>query len=435
VSKPRPLVDVAAVVSSALLMNEPQWVGISVTPLNYSLKGAILHIESGPGLKIEESRAIEMEKYVDTSYNTDGLKDTIGDSDNSPSVTKELSKLTLKDGSIELPDWASSIVSVIWIPVCATSDMLAKGTSTGAISSQRTSVVDGLRTLNLKLEFGVSHNQIFKRTVPVHFTDPFQVSTLVADQGSDGALLLQVILNSQVKATLTIHDAWLDLQDGFSHTKKGDGRPTSNLLPLVLPATSRTGIFFGISIGTTTTEDEGKVVHPDTILNIKYSVSGDRNIGSHTPVSLETKDSKGDDNPLLTFRSVLVIRQPVLEPFLVVGFVPLPSDGIRVGQIITMKWRVERLKYMDEELMYEINANKKNWMIAGRKRGHATLSTKQGSRTEITILCVPLAAGYVRPPQLHLPNVNKANICCNPASPHLVCVLPPPLSSSFCIPA
>ncbi|GJV37836.1 hypothetical protein Tco_1410313 [Tanacetum coccineum] len=240
-----------------------------------------------------------------------------------------------------------------------------------AISSQRTSVVDGLRTLNLKLEFGVSHNQIFKRTVPVHFTDPFQVSTLVADQGSDGALLLQV------KATLTIHDAWLDLQDGFSHTKKGDGRPTSNLLPLVLPATSRTGIFFGISIGTTTTEDEGKVVHPDTILNIKYSVSGDRNIGSHTPVSLETKDSKGDDNPLLTFRSVLVIRQPVLEPFLVVGFVPLPSDGIRVGQIITMKWRVERLKYVDEELMYEINANTKNWMIAGRKRGHATLSTKQ----------------------------------------------------------
>ncbi|PWA88389.1 CLUB [Artemisia annua] len=436
VSKPRPLVDVAAVVSSALLMNETQWVGISVAPLNYPLKDAILHIESGPGLKIEESRAIEMENYVDTACNADGLKDTNGDSNNAASVTKEFAKLTLRDGSIELPDWASSIVSVIWIPVFATSDTLAKGTSSGAISSQRTSVVNGLRTLNLKLEFGVSHNQIFKRTVPVHFTDPFHISTLVAEQGSDGALLLQVILNSQVKASLTIHDAWLDLQDGFSHTTKGDGRPTSNLLPLVVPATSRTGIFFGISMRTTTTEDEGKVVHPDTILNIKYSVSGDRNIGSHTPVSLETKDSKGDDKPLLlTFRRVLVIRRPVLEPFLVVGFVPLPSDGLRVGQIVTMKWRVERLKYADEELLYEVNANAKNWMIAGRKRGHATLSTKQGSRTEITILCVPLAAGYVRPPQLHLPNVNKANICCNPASPHLVCVLPPPLSSSFCIPA
>lgn len=120
-------------------------------------------------------------------------------------------------------------------------------------------------------------------------------------------------------------------------------------------------------------------MHPDTILNIKYSVSGDRNIGSHTPVCLETKDSKGDDKSLLlTFRRVLVIRRPVLEPFLVVGFVPLPSDGLRVGQIITMKWRVERLKYADEELLYEVNANTKNWMIAGRKRGHATLSTKQG---------------------------------------------------------
>lgn len=33
----------------------------------------------------------------------------------------------------------------------------------GAVSSGRPSVVDGLRTVALKLEFGVSHNQKFDR--------------------------------------------------------------------------------------------------------------------------------------------------------------------------------------------------------------------------------------------------------------------------------
>lgn len=117
--KPRPLVDLTAAVSSALLMNEPQWVGIIVKPVNYTLEGAVLYIDAGPGLRIEESRAIEMEKYTD------------GDSNNASAVSIEFAQLTLKNGSIELPDWASSIDSVLWIPVCAIKDGLARGTSTG----------------------------------------------------------------------------------------------------------------------------------------------------------------------------------------------------------------------------------------------------------------------------------------------------------------
>nr|GEZ35519.1 trafficking protein particle complex II-specific subunit 130 homolog [Tanacetum cinerariifolium] len=41
--------------------------------------------------------------------------------------------------------------------------------------------------------------------------------------------------------------------------------------------------------------------------------------------------------------------------------------------------RVERLKEENnDEVLYEVNANSENWMIAGRKRGHVSLSTKQG---------------------------------------------------------
>lgn len=50
-----------------------------------------------------------------------------------------------------------------------------------------------------------------------------------------------MILQSQVKASLTIHDAWLDLQDGSVH----DGKPTSALFPLIVPPASRAGILFG----------------------------------------------------------------------------------------------------------------------------------------------------------------------------------------------
>ncbi|KAJ7948606.1 trafficking protein particle complex II-specific subunit 130-like [Quillaja saponaria] len=86
-------------------------------------------------------------------------------------------------------------------------------------------------------------------------------------------------------------------------------------------------------------------------------------------------------------------------------------------------------------------------MIAGRTRGHVSLSREQGfwttfisqidlvrkvSRMVISILCLPLVAGYFHPPQLRLPNVDEAS--CNPSGPHLVCVLPPVLSSSFCVP-
>ncbi|XP_052624129.1 trafficking protein particle complex II-specific subunit 130 homolog [Lactuca sativa] len=170
----------------------------------------------------------------------------------------------------------------------------------------------------------------------------------------------------------------------------------------------------------------------DTILNIKYKISGDRNHGSHTPMF------EDESSQMLTFKSALVLQRPVLEPCLAVGFLPLPPEGLRVGQLFTMKWRVERLKYLEDEqydeVVYEINANSENWMIAGRKRGHAPLSTKQGSRIEISILCVPLVVGYMRPPQLELPDIGEGNISCNPAGPHLVCVSPPPLSSSFCIP-
>ncbi|XP_059661539.1 trafficking protein particle complex II-specific subunit 130 homolog isoform X2 [Cornus florida] len=441
VFKPRSLVDLAAAVSSALLMNEPQWVGIIIKPINYSLRDAVLHIDTGPGLRIEESYIIEMERYAKESHISGdlGYSDD-AKNDGSSTVTEELQQLTLQDGRIELPYWASNITSVLWIPVRAISDKLARGTST--VFPQRQSVVDGLRTIALKLEFGVSHNQTFERTIAVHFTDPFHVSTRVADKCNDGTLLLQVILHSQVKASLTIYDTWLDLQDGFSHTKHGDGRPTSAYFPLLVSPTSKTGILFSLCLGTTIAEDEAKELHPDSILNIRYGIAGDRNLGAHTPVAVDPIRPEDVTNSLI-FRSALVLQRPVLDPCMAVGFLPLPSSGLRVGQLVTMKWRVERLKDFQEnevpenndEVLYEVNANSENWMIAGRKRGHASISTKQGSRIVISILCVPLVAGYVRPPQLGLANVDDANISCNPPGPHLVCVMPPALSSSFCIPA
>ncbi|KAL5804432.1 hypothetical protein ACOSQ3_031232 [Xanthoceras sorbifolium] len=442
VFNPRPLVDLAAATSSPLLINEAQWIGIIVRPIDYSLKGAILHIDTGPGLKIEESHVIEMESYIDVSQCAADIASSNSAQQNGCSLAdnKDFERLSLNDGRIQLPDWASNVTSILWIPVCAINNNLARGSST--VNPQRQSIVDGMRTIALKLEFGVSHNQIFDRTIAVHFADPFHVSTRVADKCNGDTLLLQVILHSEVKATLTIFDAWLDLQDGFVHTGKSDGRPISGFFPLVISPTSRAGILFSICLGDTTAEVEDAAVQPDSILNIRYGICGDRTAGAHPPVNSESNGSEGSRQDLI-FRSALLLQRPVLDPSLAVGFLPFPSDGLRVGQHVNMKWRVERLKEFDQnkdsqcnnEVLYEVNANSDNWMIAGRKRGHVSLPTDQGSRIVISVLCVPLVAGYVRPPQLGLPDIDQANISCNPPGPHLICVLPPAQSSSFCIPA
>lgn len=114
-----------------MLINEPQWVGIIVRPINYFLKGAVLHIDTGPGLQLEESHVIEMESYADSSDDSTGVK-TNGTLENGPStVNKDFEQLTLREGRIEFPDWASNMTSILWIPVCGISDKLARGSSSG----------------------------------------------------------------------------------------------------------------------------------------------------------------------------------------------------------------------------------------------------------------------------------------------------------------
>ncbi|XP_057450718.1 trafficking protein particle complex II-specific subunit 130 homolog isoform X2 [Lotus japonicus] len=435
VFKPRALVDLEAAVSSALLINEHQWLGILVRPLNYSLRAAVLHIDTGPGLEIEKSHIIEMESCACVSQNDDGQGGAQVDSLN---YEKRFERLTLDDGKVVFPNWASDTPSVLWVLIRAISDTLCRGSSSG--TTRRESIVDGMRTIALKLEFGAFHNQTFERTLAVHFTYPFYVRTRVTDKCNDGTLLLQVILHSEVKATLTVYDAWLDLQDGFIHTGQTDGRPNSSFFPLIISPTSKAGILFSICLGKTNAEEEA-TKQPESILNIKYGISGDRTSGAHRPFLNESTGVDGVRQELI-FKTAITLQRPVLDPCIAVGFLPLPSDGLRVGQLVKMQWRVERLKYLDEkevsqqsdEVLYEVNANSGNWMIAGRKRGHVSLSIKQGARIIISVLCMPLVAGYVRPPLLGLPDVDEANIRCKPAGPHLICVLPPALSSSFCIP-
>lgn len=83
-------------------------------------------------------------------------------------------------------------------------------------------------------------------------------------------------------------------------------------------------------------------------MNIRYTISGDRNLGAHSPVTEELTGPDDDTMEPLTFKTALVLQRPVLDPCFAVGFLPLPSSGVRVGQLVTMNWRVERLKDSDE---------------------------------------------------------------------------------------
>lgn len=82
----------------------------------------------------------------------------------------------------------------------------------------------------------------------------------------------------------------------------------------------------------------------DGILNMRYRISGNRSIGAHAPVS-GPSDGSGRE---LVFRSALALQRPVLDPSLAIGFFSFPSDCLRVGQLICMKWRVARLKDLED---------------------------------------------------------------------------------------
>lgn len=82
-----------------------------------------MHIDTGPGLKIVESHEIEMETYTDLLKNSIDVAHT-GDSNN-------FERLCLSDGRIEFPDWASNETSILWIPIHAVNERLARGSTTG----------------------------------------------------------------------------------------------------------------------------------------------------------------------------------------------------------------------------------------------------------------------------------------------------------------
>jgi hypothetical protein len=91
-------------------MNELQWIGLIIKPLDYSLKGGILHIDAGPGLKIEESHLIEIEGH---------------------DPAEGFEKVPIEGGKVALPDWASDVTTILWFPVRAIDENIARGTSSG----------------------------------------------------------------------------------------------------------------------------------------------------------------------------------------------------------------------------------------------------------------------------------------------------------------
>lgn len=115
-----------------MLINEAQWIGIKVQPIDYSLKGAVLHIDTGPGLKIEESHLIEMESHINGSQSAARIEDGHNcKKDWSLSSDKDFEQLSLHDGRIQLPDWANDVTSILWIPVRAIGETVSKGSSSG----------------------------------------------------------------------------------------------------------------------------------------------------------------------------------------------------------------------------------------------------------------------------------------------------------------
>lgn len=186
--------------------------GIVLNPLDYSLKGATLHISARPGLQFDPNQSAQLELYKEYNTHTDNDKQSVELLESSsPTI------IQMKNGKLELPDWASTMSSVVWICVVASPESNEFSASSGiqpfgvpppspkpiptrrtsSLGSMRTTPVVplpvalespstdghengnpvpeqvgvagipstrvGQRTLNVKMEFGASRSRLYER--------------------------------------------------------------------------------------------------------------------------------------------------------------------------------------------------------------------------------------------------------------------------------
>ena len=193
VSEPRPLLEITSVVSWGLLMNEPQWLGLIIRPIDYSLKDSILQILPAVGLQIDDPQLCELE--LAENLLKGGTQKHL--SREISHIGKDIQALDLKSGTVSLPDWASEQASVLWLRVKAVQEkskdvfstpqpsstikslgsrsinavivddtLSGEHSSTGQEIKKHTlkdSQTVGVRKLDLKLKYGASHSRLYEK--------------------------------------------------------------------------------------------------------------------------------------------------------------------------------------------------------------------------------------------------------------------------------
>lgn len=99
-----------------------------------------------------------------------------------------------------------------------------------------------------------------------------------------------------------------------------------------------------------------EILYPESILNIRFGILGNRAAGAHDLNAEEPIRPDGSTQSLI-FKSSLLLQRPVLDPCFAVGFLPLSSTGLQVGQLVSMRWRVERLKSLEKCAASENNVS------------------------------------------------------------------------------
>ncbi|CAI5979986.1 unnamed protein product [Closterium sp. NIES-64] len=223
-------------------------------------------------------------------------------------------------------------------------------------------------------------------------------------------------------------------------------------------------------------------------LRVHYEVQGERLHGAHTPVATplwartrggegarlgggadyvgaeqredgggqvlaEGEEGRGASGGVVpVYRHAVVLQMPVTDRVLAVGLLT-PASAVsiapRVGCVLVLEWRIERL--IDglllppshqqeaweggegEEVEFEVRVSGDDWMIAGRRKGFLRLPLGRGAKHLLSLHCLPVKSGFVRPPVLHLPQINPDTISHSPAGPHLLRVLPQEPCASFCV--
>ena len=383
--------------ATALVPGEEQYVGIVITPLRDLMADASVTVEDIGGDSVGLVSSGSRRAYVLRSGEV--LRNVIHGPNGGTSGID-----WAPETALQLPEWTARQQCTVWFAV--------KPDASAASSVQ----------LVTSVSFGKERRVCERSTFDILVIDPFKVSVNLAptdtaqsmgveDGGTNSQkLILQMSLESRIALPLLVHDATIELQQGFGppvDVCKGMG-----VFPIrVSPVEESASILYVVdALRGGGNGDEGDGDEGKSTLVLKYTIETERLDESKQVFTCADELSKLSRS--FTFRFDATATKRPFEVHL------LEPPHAELGVPLRLEWRIVRTDRVADDdanfnslcmVPYQISMPAgDDWLLSGEIRGHFEISKSEGASTTVSCFALPMRAGDVKLPRIHLVGIEAS---------------------------